>query len=34
MARLLYHAHIINIRGNSYHLKNRLETGLYSNPHK
>ncbi|SFE46015.1 IstB-like ATP binding protein [Thermoanaerobacter thermohydrosulfuricus] len=27
--RLLHHAHIINIRGNSYHLKDRLKTGLY-----
>ncbi len=27
--RLLHHAHIINIRGNSYRLKDRLKTGLY-----
>lgn len=31
--RLLHHAHIINIRGNSYRLKDRLKTGLYGNPH-
>mgnify|MGYP000850436059 FL=1 len=30
--RLLHHAHIINIRGNSYRLKNRAKTGLYKNP--
>lgn len=28
--RLLHHAHIINIRGNSYRLKDRLKTGLYA----
>ncbi|MCS3916059.1 DNA replication protein DnaC [Caldanaerobacter subterraneus subsp. tengcongensis MB4] len=27
--RLLHHAHIINIRGNSYRLKDRLKAGLY-----
>ncbi|MCS3916551.1 DNA replication protein DnaC [Caldanaerobacter subterraneus subsp. tengcongensis MB4] len=27
--RLLHHAHIINIRGNSYRLKDRLKIGLY-----
>ncbi|NYE56743.1 DNA replication protein DnaC [Carboxydothermus ferrireducens DSM 11255] len=31
--RLLHHAHIINIKGNSYRLKERLKTGLYGNPH-
>lgn len=31
--RLLHHAHIINIRGNSYRLKDRLKTGLYGNSH-
>lgn len=31
--RLLHHAHIINIRGNSYRLKDRLKTGSYGNPH-
>ncbi|SHM93725.1 IstB transposition helper protein [Caldanaerovirga acetigignens] len=31
--RLLHHAHIINIRGNSYRLKDRVKTGLYGNPH-
>ncbi len=31
--RLLHHSHIINIRGNSYRLKDRLKTGLYGNPH-
>ncbi|SHM47087.1 IstB-like ATP binding protein [Caldanaerovirga acetigignens] len=31
--RLLHHAHIINIRGNSYRLKDRLKTGLYNNSH-
>jgi DNA replication protein DnaC len=30
--RLLHHAHIINIRGNSYRLKDRAKTGLYKNP--
>jgi len=30
--RLLHHAHIINIRGNSYRLKDRLKTGLYASP--
>ncbi|MCS3915613.1 DNA replication protein DnaC [Caldanaerobacter subterraneus subsp. tengcongensis MB4] len=30
--RLLHHAHIINIRGNSYRLKDRLKTGLYGSP--
>lgn len=28
--RLLHHAHIINIRGNSYRLKDRLKAGLYA----
>lgn len=28
----LYHAHIINIMGNSYRLKDRLKTGLYGKP--
>ncbi|WP_277350641.1 ATP-binding protein [Caldanaerobacter subterraneus] len=27
--RLLHHVQIINIRGNSYRLKDRLKTGLY-----
>jgi len=27
--RLLHHVHIINIRGNSYRLKDKLKTGLY-----
>jgi len=31
--RLLHHAYIINIRGNSYRLKDRLKTGLYGNSH-
>ena len=30
--RLLHHVHIINIRGNSYRLKDRLKTGLYASP--
>jgi len=30
--RLLHHAHIINIRGNSYRLKDRTKTGLYKSP--
>jgi hypothetical protein len=30
--RLLHHAHIINIRGNSYRLKDRVKTGLYNTP--
>lgn len=28
--RLLHHAHVINIRGQSYRLKDRLETGAFS----
>lgn len=28
--RLLHHAHMINIRRNSYRLKDRGKTGLYS----
>lgn len=31
--RLLQHAHMISVRGNSYRLKDRLKTGLYNNPH-
>lgn len=31
--RLLHHAHTINIRGNSYRLKDRLRTGFYASPH-
>jgi len=30
--RLLHHAHTINIRGNSYRLKDRLKVGLYAKP--
>ncbi|MEG3064874.1 ATP-binding protein [Acetomicrobium sp.] len=30
--RLLHHTHIINIRENSYRLKDRAKTGLYKNP--
>ncbi|ERM92875.1 hypothetical protein O163_02910 [Caldanaerobacter subterraneus subsp. yonseiensis KB-1] len=30
--RLLHHAHIINIRGNSYRLKDRLKISLYGSP--
>jgi DNA replication protein DnaC len=26
--RLLHHAHVINIRGESYRLKDRLKTGV------
>ncbi len=29
---LLHHAHIINLGGNSYRVKNRAKTGLYKNP--
>ena len=28
--RLLHHCHVINIRGNSYRLKDKLKTGIYS----
>lgn len=28
--RLPHHAYIINIKGNSYRLKDRVKTGLYS----
>ena len=30
--RLLHHAHIINIRGNNYRLKDRPKAGLYKSP--
>jgi len=30
--RLLHHCHVINIRGNSYRLKDKLKTGIYSTP--
>jgi len=30
--RLLHHARIINIRGNSYRLKDRAKTELYKSP--
>lgn len=30
--RLLHHSHVINIRGNSYRLKDRLKTGLTITP--
>jgi len=28
--RLLHHSHVVNIRGNSYRLKEKLKTGIYS----
>lgn len=30
--RLLHHSHVINIRGNSYRLKDRIKAGLYETP--
>lgn len=30
--RLLHHCHVINIRGNSYRLKDKIKTGIYSTP--
>ncbi|PYI50003.1 ATP-binding protein, partial [Paenibacillus flagellatus] len=30
--RLLHHSHVVNIRGNSYRLKEKLNTGIYSTP--
>ncbi|WP_338462848.1 IS21-like element helper ATPase IstB [Brevibacillus borstelensis] len=30
--RLLHHSHVVNIRGNSYRLKEKLKTGIYSTP--
>jgi DNA replication protein DnaC len=30
--RLLYHSHIITIRGNSYRLKEKKRSGLYKPP--
>ncbi|MCI3919435.1 IS21-like element helper ATPase IstB [Paenibacillus sp. TRM 82003] len=30
--RLLHHSHVVNIRGNSYRLKDKLKTGIYSSP--
>lgn len=30
LSRLLYHCHGINIRGNSYRLKDKLKTGIYA----
>lgn len=30
--RLLHHSHIVNIRGNSYRLREKLRTGLYGAP--
>jgi DNA replication protein DnaC len=31
--RLLHHSHVVNIRGNSYRLKEKLRTGIYGTPH-
>jgi DNA replication protein DnaC len=30
--RLLHHCHVINIKGNSYRLKDRIKQGIYTNP--
>lgn len=30
--RLLHHAHVINIKGNSYRLKDRTKQGIYNSP--
>jgi DNA replication protein DnaC len=30
--RLLHHCHVVNIRGNSYRLKDKAKTGIYSTP--
>jgi DNA replication protein DnaC len=30
--RLLHHCHVINIRGNSYRLKEKIKAGIYSTP--
>ncbi len=30
--RLLHHAQVINIRGNSYRLKDRIRAGVYGAP--
>jgi len=30
--RLLHHAHVVNIRGESYRLKDRLKTGIQTVP--
>jgi len=30
--RLLHHCHVINIRGNSYRLKEKMRTGIYGTP--
>ncbi len=30
--RLLHHSHVVNIRGNSYRLKEKLKTGIYTTP--
>ena len=31
--RLLHHAQVVNIRGNSYRLKDRIRAGIYGTPH-
>jgi len=28
----LHHCHVVNIRGNSYRLKDKVKTGIYSTP--
>ena len=30
--RLLHHSHVLNIRGNSYRLRDKMRTGAYSQP--
>ena len=32
--RLLHHAHVVNIPGNSYRLKTRAKVGLTEQPHQ
>ncbi|BCJ85659.1 IS21-like element helper ATPase IstB [Effusibacillus dendaii] len=32
--RLLHHSHVINIRGNSYRLREKMRTGVYGTPNQ
>jgi hypothetical protein len=32
--RLLHHSHVVNIRGNSYLLKEKMRTGIYGTPQR
>jgi len=31
--RILHHSHIVNIRGKSYRLKEKMKSGLWENSH-